>query len=182
MTRSAIQSKATNHVKGLPFFAPVMKATYILIRDMHAVCLSQDIYLFGGMIQSPDGKISSTNEIHKLSLGKCRYMLNSFMKKQSHTFSVNIWKRCEGACTMFYSEIADVNPVQHHVKKYWRKVKNKTTSLTREKSPKKLIIWKNIYLERIKTCALHEKSYNNYIYKWIVWKSEVSCEVSKIHV
>ncbi|XP_047660426.1 acyl-CoA-binding domain-containing protein 6 [Tachysurus fulvidraco] len=33
----------------------------------------KDIYMFGGMIQSSDGKISSTNEIHKLSLAKMKW-------------------------------------------------------------------------------------------------------------
>ncbi len=32
----------------------------------------QDIYLFGGTITNPDGVVSSTNEIHKLSIGEMR--------------------------------------------------------------------------------------------------------------
>ncbi len=32
----------------------------------------QDIYLFGGTITNPDGVVSSTNEIHKFSIGEMR--------------------------------------------------------------------------------------------------------------
>ncbi|XP_059400813.1 uncharacterized protein zmp:0000001301 [Carassius carassius] len=33
----------------------------------------KDIYLFGGTITNPDGEVSSTNEIHKLSIGKMKW-------------------------------------------------------------------------------------------------------------
>lgn len=38
----------------------------------------KDIYLFGGKIMSPDGAVTASNEIYKLSIGNITFLLMRF--------------------------------------------------------------------------------------------------------